>query len=82
MVTGITCPVPPETAPDTAGGRVYVKFQTPDQAKSAFMLMNGRQFDGNTVLIPPPAPPPPSPPVLFSVLFAKNVSPFYLIQGR
>mmetsp|Transcript_6083 Transcript_6083/g.15682 ORF Transcript_6083/g.15682 Transcript_6083/m.15682 type:complete len:349 (+) Transcript_6083:684-1730(+) len=50
VVTGITCPVPPETAPDTAGGRVYVKFQTPDQAKSAFMLMNGRQFDGNTVV--------------------------------
>eukprot|EP00193_Tetraselmis_chui_P009847 CAMPEP_0177779310 /NCGR_PEP_ID=MMETSP0491_2-20121128/16507_1 /TAXON_ID=63592 /ORGANISM="Tetraselmis chuii, Strain PLY429" /LENGTH=346 /DNA_ID=CAMNT_0019298817 /DNA_START=897 /DNA_END=1937 /DNA_ORIENTATION=+ len=49
VVLGITCPVPPDATLDSAGGRVYVKFGAPEQAKSAYALMNGRQFDGNKV---------------------------------
>mmetsp|Transcript_20762 Transcript_20762/g.57644 ORF Transcript_20762/g.57644 Transcript_20762/m.57644 type:complete len:422 (+) Transcript_20762:392-1657(+) len=49
QVIAITCPKPPAAVPDLDPGRVYVKFETPGQCKSAHALMHGRQFDGNAV---------------------------------
>ena len=48
-VLGVAVPKPPAGISHHVGGRVYVRFATPDEAKKAKDVFNGRQFDGNTI---------------------------------
>ena len=48
-VMGISVPKPPPgTLPDEPN-RVYLLFETPDQAKKARDVFHGRSFDGNSI---------------------------------